>query len=203
MRITKAEYILSAVKPEQYPQGELPEIALVGRSNVGKSAFINTLTNRRSLARISGQPGKTRTLNFYLLNDAFYFVDLPGYGFAKVSQSQRQEWAVMIEKYLSQREQLIFLIQLVDIRHEPSKEDVQMYQWLRAFDAPRMIIMTKADKISKGRYLQQAKIIKNKLGLEPGVPIIPFSAVDGTGLEETRKRIADALEALAGEDEMD
>lgn len=200
MRITKAEYILSAVKPEQYPQDHLPEIALVGRSNVGKSSFINTLTNRRSLARISGQPGKTRTLNFYLLNDEFYLVDLPGYGFAKVSQTQRQQWGVMIENYLAQREQLIFLIQLVDIRHEPTQDDVQMYQWLHAFDAPRMVVATKADKISRGRHLQQAKIIKNKLGMEPGVPLVPFSTVDGTGVEEALKRITDALDVLTGDE---
>ncbi|MFA5537451.1 MAG: ribosome biogenesis GTP-binding protein YihA/YsxC [Bacillota bacterium] len=194
MKIIKAEYALTAVQPDQYPQGNLPEIALVGRSNVGKSSFINKLVNRRSLARTSGQPGKTRTLNFYLLNDAFYFVDLPGYGFAKVSRTQRQQWGVMIESYLSQREQLAFIIQLVDIRHEPTEDDVQMYQWLHAFDAPRMVVATKADKISRGRRLQQVKIIKNKLGLEPGVPLIPFSAIDGTGKEETLKRISDALE---------
>ncbi len=194
MKIIKAEYTLTAVKPDQYPQDNLPEIALVGRSNVGKSSFINRLVNRRSLARTSGQPGKTRTLNFYLLNDAFYLVDLPGYGFAKVSRTERQQWGVMIENYLSQREQLVFIIQLVDIRHEPSAEDVQMYQWLHAFEAPRMVVATKADKISKGRHLQQAKIIKNKLGLEPGVPLIPFSALDGTGKEEALKRISEVLE---------
>ncbi|NLC76723.1 MAG: YihA family ribosome biogenesis GTP-binding protein [Clostridia bacterium] len=193
-RITSAQYILSAVKPSQYPDDQLPELALVGRSNVGKSAFINALAGRKSLARTSAQPGKTRTLNFYRLNDSFYLVDLPGYGFAKVSQAAKRQWAVMIETYLQNRQQLCFIIQLVDIRHEPTADDVQMYRWLREYDAPRAVIATKADKISRGRYLQQVKVIRNKLGMEEGVPLVVFSAVNGTGLEEATNLDLQAVE---------
>jgi len=193
-RITSAQYILSAVKPSQYPDDQLPELALVGRSNVGKSAFINALAGRKSLARTSAQPGKTRTLNFYRLNDSFYLVDLPGYGFAKVSQAAKRQWAVMIETYLQNRQQLCFIIQLVDIRHEPTADDVQMYRWLREYDAPRAVIATKADKISRGRYLKQVKVIRNKLGMEEGVPLVVFSAVNGTGLEEATNLVLQAVE---------
>jgi GTP-binding protein len=193
-KITTAEYSLSAVKPNQYPQDGLPEIALVGRSNVGKSAFINAVAGRKSLARTSGQPGKTRTLNFYRLNEAFYLVDLPGYGFARVSQAAKKQWAVMIETYLQNRLELCFIIQLVDIRHEPTADDVQMYEWLREYDAPRAIVATKADKISRGRYLQHAKVIRNKLKMEKEEPLIVFSAVNGTGLEEAREIVFKAIE---------
>lgn len=193
-KIISAEYSLTAVKPSQYPQDDLPEIALVGRSNVGKSSFINAVAGRKSLARISGQPGKTRTLNFYKLNGAFYLVDLPGYGFARVSQSAKKQWAVMIETYLHERQQLCFIIQLVDIRHEPTADDVQMYEWLREYDAPRAVVATKADKISRGRYLQQAKIIRDKLKMDKDEPLVVFSAVNGTGLEEARKLVFNAVE---------
>lgn len=193
-KITTAEYSLSAVKPSQYPQDDLPEIALVGRSNVGKSAFINAIAGRKSLARVSGQPGKTRTLNFYLLNGAFYLVDLPGYGFARVSQAAKKQWAEMIETYLHERQQLCFIIQLVDIRHEPTADDVQMYEWLKEYDAPRAVIATKADKISRGRYLKHTRIIRDKLKMEKEDPLIVFSAVSGTGLEEARKIVFQAVE---------
>ncbi|NLL18983.1 MAG: YihA family ribosome biogenesis GTP-binding protein [Clostridia bacterium] len=193
-KITTAEYSLSAVKPSQYPQDGLPEIALVGRSNVGKSAFINAVAGRKSLARTSGQPGKTRTLNFYCLNGAFYLVDLPGYGFARVSQAAKKQWAAMIETYLQNRLELCFVIQLVDIRHEPTADDVQMYEWLRAYDAPRAVVATKADKISRGRYLQHTKVIRNKLKMEKEEPLIVFSAINGTGLEEAREIVFKAVE---------
>ncbi|HHW07515.1 MAG TPA: YihA family ribosome biogenesis GTP-binding protein [Clostridia bacterium] len=198
MKITSAAYKCTAVNPSQYPKGELPEIALVGRSNVGKSSFINAVTGRKSLARTSSQPGKTRTLNFYLINDAFYLVDLPGYGFAKVSQAEKQRWAAMIEDYLRHREQLCFIVQLVDIRHEPTADDVQMHEWIKAYDLDAAVIATKADKISRGRYLQHAKVVRNKLGMDQDTPLIVFSAVEGTGVEEARKLLLTASQNRVG-----
>lgn len=194
MKILSAEYILSAVNQDQYPADQMPEIALVGRSNVGKSAFINAVTNRRSLARTSGQPGKTRTLNFYRINEAFYLVDLPGYGFARVSQAMKKEWAVMIEGYLGHRENLCFIIQLVDIRHEPTADDVQMYQWLQTFEIPRAVVATKADKIARGRYPQHIKVIRNKLNMAKDDQVIVFSAAARIGLEDARKAIFQGIE---------
>lgn len=199
MRITSASYYCTAVKPSQYPQDHLPEIALVGRSNVGKSSFINAITRRKSLARISSQPGKTRTLNFYLLNESFYLVDLPGYGFAKVSQAEKQRWAAMIEGYLHHREQLCLILQLVDIRHEPTADDVQMFEWIKAYNIETAVIATKADKISRGRYLQHTKVIRNKLGMDQDTPLIIFSAVKGTGVEEATKILLTAYQKKVGE----
>lgn len=198
MRITSASYKCTAVSPSQYPKGDLPEIALVGRSNVGKSSFINAVTGRKSLARTSSQPGKTRTLNFYLINEAFYLVDLPGYGFARVSQAERQRWAAMIEEYLYHRDQLCFIVQLVDIRHEPTADDVQMFEWIKSYHIDAAVIATKADKISRGRYLQHTKVIRNKLGMDADTPLIVFSAIDGTGVEEARKLLLTAYQKKVG-----
>ena len=130
MKIFKAELERVAVKPNQYPDTNLPEIAFAGRSNVGKSSFINSLVNRKSLARTSGKPGKTRTINFYNINDEFRLVDLPGYGYAKVSKEEKEKWGYIIEEYLNNRENLVEVIQLVDIRHSPTKEDIMMHNWL-------------------------------------------------------------------------
>lgn len=129
MKVHNAEIVISAVSPAQYPESQLPEIALAGRSNVGKSSFINTLIDRRKLARISSKPGKTQTLNFYLIENSLYFVDVPGYGYAKVSKTERAKWGKMIETYLTQREQLKAVVSLVDLRHPPTKDDIQMYHF--------------------------------------------------------------------------
>jgi len=198
MKITSAVHKCTAVNPSQYPKGNLPEIALVGRSNVGKSSFINAVAGRKSLARTSGQPGKTRTLNFYLINETFYLVDLPGYGFAKVSQAEKQRWAAMIEEYLYHRDQLYLIVQLVDIRHEPTADDVQMYAWIKAYGGGAAVVATKADKISRGRYQQHTKIIRNKLGMDQDTPLIVFSAVEGTGVEEARKLLLAACQKKVG-----
>jgi GTP-binding protein len=188
LRINKSEFIVAAMAPDQYPESELPEIALAGRSNVGKSSLINTLINRRGLARTSSQPGKTQTINFYLINDAWYFVDLPGYGFARVSRATRENWGQMIEKYLKGRRNLKEIWQLVDIRHPPSGLDRQMLDWIRFNNYPLLIIATKADKISKNQRIKNLKIIKEQLGIGEGEVII-FSSESGEGKEELLQRI--------------
>ena len=147
IKINKSDLEAVAVKPSQYPEPNLKEIAFAGRSNVGKSSLLNLLTGRKSLARVSGNPGKTRTINFYIINDEFRIVDLPGYGYAKVSKSVSSDWGPMMEKYLSSRENLIKVIQLVDIRHAPSRQDVQMYEYLKYYGLDGIVAATKADKV--------------------------------------------------------
>lgn len=188
LKIKKSEYIASAVLPDQYPEANVPEIALAGRSNVGKSSLINTLINRHGLARTSSQPGKTQTLNFYLINDAWQFVDLPGYGFARVSRDTRDQWGNMIEKYLNGRTVLKEIWQLVDIRHPPTEQDRQMFQWVSFQNFPRIVIATKADKISKNQRMKSLKIIKEQLGAT-GNEVVVFSAQTGEGKEELLNRI--------------
>jgi GTP-binding protein len=160
LRINKSVFSISAVLPDQYPKEQLPEIALAGRSNVGKSSLINTLINRRGLARTSSQPGKTQTINFYLINDAWYFVDLPGYGYARVSRVTRENWGKMIDRYLKGRMVLKEIWQLVDIRHPPTALDRQMLEWLNYQNYPRLLIATKADKISKSQRVKNLKTLK-------------------------------------------
>ena len=176
MKITKAELERIAVNRKQYPDQSLPEIAFAGRSNVGKSSFINSMVNRTNLARTSGKPGKTRTINFYNLNEKFRFVDLPGYGYAQVSKVEKEKWGHIIEEYLNTRENLAEVILIVDIRHEPTGQDLIMYNWIKTFDFTGIVIATKADKISKGKYLSNMKDIKNKLKIKDTNLIIPYSS---------------------------
>lgn len=189
MRIVSAEYTISAPGPAQYPAGDLPEIAFAGRSNVGKSSLINKILNRRGLARTSSSPGKTRLLNFYLINKEFYFVDLPGYGFAKVAKDVKAQWGSMIEGYLLKRENLKAVIQLIDIRHAPSKEDVQMHEWLKHYQVPTVLAITKADKIARGKWHKHTKLICESLGALHDTPVILFSAITGQGKDELWKVI--------------
>jgi len=191
LKIKQAQYVGSYVKAEQLPVDGLPEIALVGRSNVGKSSLINRITNRRNLAKSSSTPGKTRTINYYLINGEFYLVDLPGYGFAKVARSEKQRWGRMIESYLQRRPQLQGVIQLVDIRHAPSEQDVQMKDWLRQLQIPLLVVATKADKISRGARLQNLAVVMKQMGLEQ-IPL-HFSAANGAGQEELLEEMAAAL----------
>ena len=184
-----------AVKPSQYPPDNLKEIAFAGRSNVGKSSLLNLLTGRKKLAKVSGSPGKTRTINFYVINDAFRIVDLPGYGYAKVSKSMSQDWGAMIEKYLQGRENLLKVVQLVDIRHEPSKQDVEMYEYLRYYGLDGIVVATKADKVSRNQIPKQIKQIKQTLRLGKDDIVIPVSALKRTGYEE----LLDVIEGLLGE----
>src|SRR5690625_3338098 len=177
MKVTKAEIIISAVSQAQYPKTNIPEIALAGRSNVGKSSFINKMVNRKNLVRTSSKPGKTRTLNFYTINDdLFYFVDVPGYGYAKVSKSEQAKWGKMMEEYFETREQLQLVVLIVDIRHKPTREDIQMYDYIKYLVIPILIIATKHDKIDKNKRTQHINQIKNVFSHGEDVTIIPFSA---------------------------
>lgn len=184
MKVISTEFIISAVKPDQYPVDALPEIALAGRSNVGKSSLINRMINRKNLARTSSQPGKTQTLNFYRINEQLYFVDLPGYGYAKVSRSKRAEWGKFIENYLVKREELRLLVQLVDLRHPPSKDDIAMYTWVKHIGLPVCLVTTKADKVPKGKWQKHVGIIKKDLQFVPSDKLIVFSSETGLGRDE-------------------
>ena len=189
--IKRAEYIGSYVNLSQLPEGDSPEIALVGRSNVGKSSLINKLANRRNLAKSSSTPGKTRTINYYLINEQWYMVDLPGYGFAKVSKTEREKWGHMIEAYLKNRSQLRGVIQLLDIRHAPNENDVLMKNWLQNCGIPILLVATKADKVSRGGRQKNISIIRKKLQLNE-VPLC-FSAESGEGADELSAAIAEIV----------
>lgn len=177
------------------PATQLPEIAFAGRSNVGKSSLINTLINRKALARTSSQPGKTQTINFYNVNGALYFVDLPGYGFARAPLSVQAAWGKMIETYLKRSEQLRAVLLLIDIRHEPKASDIQMYRWIRESGFMPLIIATKSDKISRGAVPKQLKIIREALDAPKDILMIPFSAQTKDG----REQIWEQLEMLLRE----
>jgi len=189
LHVNSAEIVISAVDKSQYPQDNFPEIVLAGRSNVGKSSFINALLNRKNLARISGKPGKTQTLNFYLINESFYFVDVPGYGYAKVSKTQRAKWGKMFETYLANRKNLCAVVSLIDFRHPPTKEDLQMYEFLKCYNLPVVLVATKVDKVPKSRWPKHEKIIKEKLGAEPSDQFILFSAETKHGRDEMWKTL--------------
>ena len=193
MRIIRSELEAVAVRPNQYPDASLDEIAFVARSNVGKSSLLNLLTNRKSLARISGNPGKTRTINFYLINDAFRFVDLPGYGYAKVSKSITADWDRMMDDFFKQRKNLKRVVQLVYIRHEPSKLDVQMYDYLRSYGLDGLVCATKADKISGNQKQKNLSIIRKSLNLGKEDKIVPVSALKKTGHDVLLDYIAEEL----------
>ncbi|MCI0130283.1 MULTISPECIES: ribosome biogenesis GTP-binding protein YihA/YsxC [Enterococcaceae] len=189
MNVNHADIVISAVQPEQYPKTNLPEIALAGRSNVGKSSFINTLVNRKNLARTSGKPGKTQTLNFYIIEDSLHFVDVPGYGYAKVSKTERAKWGQMIETYLTEREQLKAVVSLVDMRHAPSTEDIQMYEFLKYYNIPVIVVATKCDKIPRGKWNKHESMIKKKLNFDPLDDFIIFSSETKEGKDKAWKAI--------------
>lgn len=196
MIIKKAELVATAVKKNQYPQDDKKEIAFAGRSNVGKSSLLNLLVNRKNLARVSGSPGKTRTINFYEINGEFRIVDLPGYGYAKVSRSVTENWGEMIESYLAGRQGLVKVIQLVDIRHEPSAQDVQMYEWIRHYGFDGIVIATKSDKISRNETAKSLGAIRKTLRLAPEDKVIPVSALKRTGYEELMEELDRLLEEV-------
>ena len=193
MNVNHADIVISAVQPEQYPKTNLPEIALAGRSNVGKSSFINTLVNRKNLARTSGKPGKTQTLNFYIIEDSLHFVDVPGYGYAKVSKAERAKWGKMIEEYLVSRDNLRAVVSLVDFRHDPSADDIQMYEFLKYYEIPVIVVATKADKIPRGKWNKHESAIKKKLNFDKSDKFVVFSSVDRTGLDEAWDSILEEL----------
>lgn len=189
MKVHNVEMVISAVRPEQYPEDGLPEFALAGRSNVGKSSFINRMIGRKSLARISSKPGKTQTLNFYKIEEQLFFVDVPGYGYAKVSKSEREAWGKMIERYITGREELKAVVQIVDLRHPPTADDCMMYDFLKHYNIPCIIIATKADKIPKGKWDKHKKIVKETLNMDKNDPLIVFSSEKGLGFEEAWQEI--------------
>ncbi len=188
MKINSINQPVTAVRKSQYPIDLKPEFLLVGRSNVGKSSFINALVNRKNFARTSATPGKTQTLNFYLINDNFYLVDVPGYGYAKVSKKLKSKFGMIIEDYLEERENLKHVFMLIDFRHKPTSDDVMMYEFLKYYNIPLTIVATKADKVKKSSYDKNKKIILATLGINDE-DLILFSTVLKIGKEEVLGKI--------------
>ncbi len=183
------DIIISAAGPEQYPDTGLKEIALSGRSNVGKSSFINAVAGRKNIARTSSKPGKTQILNFYDMDKKFIFVDVPGYGYAKQSKVNRQKWGMMIETYLAEREPLAAVIQLIDLRHKPTEDDILMYNFLKHFELPVIVVCTKQDKISKSKVQKHLKIVRESIDLDDSDTMIAFSAIDKYNMPEIMEAI--------------
>ena len=209
MQIKKSKFMLSLSRFQAFVGQGLPEIAMAGKSNVGKSSLINSLANNSKLARTSAEPGKTRLVNFYLMNEAFYLVDLPGYGFAKAPKQEKQKWAEMIEGYLRASRQLRHVFQLVDLRHEPTKDDVMMVQYLRHYDIPFSVIATKADKLSKAQRGRNIPLICRTLEVQPW-EVLVYSSKEGVGRDALLEKIdgliapedvtaPEAVEAAEGE----
>ena len=190
MIIHNVEFKGSHTELDKCPLGDLPEIVIAGRSNVGKSSFINSFLNRKNVAHTSGKPGKTQTLNFYLVNELFHFVDVPGYGYAKVSKTDRQKFGLMIENYLLNRDNLRLVILLVDFRHKPSEDDYLMYNFLKTYSIPCLVVGTKSDKISKNQRGKHEKIIKGELNLHADDFFVPYSSV----LKTNREAVASIIE---------
>ena len=189
MKISSADFVTSGTKISHFPTDNLPEVLFCGRSNVGKSSFINALVNRKSLARTSSNPGKTQTVNFFLVNKEFYLVDVPGYGYARVSKGMKEAFGKMIEEYLTKRVNLKRAFLLVDYRHEPTNDDVLMYEFLKAYDIKVCVIATKMDKLKNSELVKNKKAIFNKLNLREGDLFIPTSS-------ETKKGISETLEVI-------
>ena len=199
--ITQARYLTSAVRKDQYPAEKKPEFVFIGRSNVGKSSLINSLTRVKNLARVSSQPGKTQTINFYELGAklpgeeerrSFYLVDLPGYGYANTGKEKRKLWSAFIEEYLKTSEQLQFVCQLIDIRHAPMASDIEMFQWLVRAGIPVLVIATKADKIGKQARMTQVREIQKALGV-PDLSVLPYSSLKNEGRSELLDVLRDSL----------
>ena len=195
MKITDVNLTISAVRRSQYPDDGLPEFMLVGRSIVGKSSFINTLVNRKNIARISSRPGKTQTLNFYLVNKNFFLVDVPGYGYAAVDKKTQEKFGKMIEEYLEKRTELRRVYMLIDFRHKPTKDDLLMYNYLKYFNLPVTLVATKIDKITKGQWDKYKSIILKELDLVHGDELVLFSSL----LKEGKEQIHNLIESKISE----
>jgi GTP-binding protein len=198
MKILSAEFVLSAKEPAHYPPPILPEIAFAGRSNVGKSSLINTLLNRKGLARTSNTPGRTQEINFFRVNDRFAFIDLPGYGYAKVPEVIRKQWGPMVETYLRVRDNLNLVVLILDVRRDPSEEDLQLMNWLPLYQIPFLAVLTKTDKVSNNGLADRRRRIVEKIGLSAEIPLVAFSAKTGAGKESLWREIRKALGADAG-----
>jgi GTP-binding protein len=197
MKIVSAEFIKSAVWPPQYPPATLPEIAFVGRSNVGKSSLINTLVGRKKLAKTSNTPGRTQLINFFTINEKVSFVDLPGYGFAKVAQSVKKDWGDMIEAYLRERQCLALVVLILDIRRDPSEDDLSLRDWLMHYRIPYLYVLTKTDKLSNNQTIAHQRAIERTLGVLSGKKPILFSAITQRGKEQIWQFLEDHLQMLA------
>jgi len=199
-----AELLATVVSQKSYPKTEVPEIAFVGRSNVGKSSLLNCLVSRKNLARTSSTPGKTATVNFYNIDKKLNFVDLPGYGYAKVSKVEKEKWGGMIEEYLAKRENLLRIFQLVDMRHKPSVDDCLMMDWIRGFGFEPTVIATKLDKLKKAQIEGKLELIRTTLKLGESAIVIPFSSEKRTGKEEVHALIDSIYaDAMQEEDKFD
>lgn len=193
MKVKNPRFVTSAYSSKDYPVHNYLEIAFSGRSNVGKSSMINKIINRNKLARTSSQPGRTQSINFFNIDDRFFLVDLPGYGFAKVPKKLKEEWAVLIDDYLHTRNNLVGIVQIVDARHQPSQEDQMMVNWLLDTGIPTLIVATKVDKLSRGQWKKQEKIIRETLGLSEDIPFCFFSAKTGEGVNLVDNFIKDII----------
>jgi GTP-binding protein len=202
MKVLSAEFVLSAKEPAHYPPASLPEIGFAGRSNVGKSSLINTLLKRKCLARTSNTPGRTQEINFFSVNNRLYFIDLPGYGYAKVPEAIRKHWGPMIETYLSERETLRLVVLILDVRRDPSEEDLQLIGWLQFYRLPFLIVLTKIDKVSRNQVGQRQRRIGEDLGLSSTTPMISFSAKTGEGRDLIWREIGKVMEHLDAGDEI-
>lgn len=199
MKLTSAEFAGSATGPRGFPRDRQPEIAFAGRSNVGKSSLLNRLLGRRKLARVSRTPGRTQTINFYRINGAFYFVDLPGYGYARVSERVRRSWAPMVEGYLQGREVLKVVVMIVDARHPPTPLDQEMRAWLRAARIPHLVVLTKVDKVKRGARRRSREDAAAALEIRDPQDVLLFSAVTGEGERELWRHLAQYLQQSQGD----
>ena len=184
MIIKKCDFVTSAAQKGQYPESDLPEVSFAGRSNVGKSSLINSMLNRKALVKVSSKPGKTRLINFFVVNEELMLVDLPGYGYAAVSQSEKKKWGKMIEDYLTTREVLKSVVLLVDIRHKPTADDKMMYDFIKFYRGKVIVVATKLDKISRNAVKKSLDLVRNTLEMEPQDVLLPYSSETHQGREE-------------------